>query len=362
MKVNFKTIVILTIAAIILGVVIKVITNLGDADTSRPKTDEELSLIHSLSNEDLSDRMDDVKTYPIEQKKFIKDIGIDKDPICAGQDFQVKVIANNIDGSDTELSYRIGNRAGNPVVIRYNKAGERAIHVFVRNLQQNVDHKRITVSVIDCPGVPTVQLKAYLSSKRADEAEFKVVKKSGLGENCKYTWDFNDGTPAKETATGFIVHNFGKRDQQSFSSTFTVSVTVTDEELNSASGRATITLPNIHWLSTKMGFPIIPFIYNRFPEESGSLYEVPVTIKNIYKEEIEFKDADVEFRSCISGKEKETKTYSTGTFLPTNAIPAGAIIDDTISFTKSQIPESTCGMLMQFKGTLKSGENGNRQS
>ncbi|HXK65896.1 MAG TPA: hypothetical protein PK348_06490, partial [Spirochaetota bacterium] len=64
-----------------------------------------------------------VETYEIEQANFIKEIILEKNPVCAGEDFKVTVIAKNPFGPDAHLVYRISNKLGNPAILRFTKAG-----------------------------------------------------------------------------------------------------------------------------------------------------------------------------------------------------------------------------------------------
>jgi hypothetical protein len=359
MKMFNRRTILFTIIIISLGIVLHILTR----SPEKPDKEEEAvqreneQIVEELSGEEWSEyRVDKskLKTYEIEKKKFIRDVIIEKDPVCAGEDFKVEVIASNTEGADSELTYRIGRQFGNPVILRFARSGEKVIHIFVRNSRENVDHRKITVRVVDCPDKPYVYLKARFSSDRPDEADFEVAEMRGLSGKCSYRWDFGDGSTLV-TQSGFSTHNYGKRKQKQFSSTFIATVTVIDEIGREALGRASISFPNVHWMSSRMGHPIIPVIYNRFPEQKSGLYEVNVTIKNIYDEDIRLKDAQAEFRPCDSTGAPEFGIYGAKAFISKTFLPANGIVNDRLTFSEKMLPPSTCNVIIKLSGELLDG-------
>ncbi|MCP4132747.1 MAG: hypothetical protein GY754_17410 [bacterium] len=320
----------------------------------KEKTDENLSILQSLSSEQWDTPKPEVEKsqqYEIREKKFITDVIFEKNPVCTNEDFEVGVAAANPDGPLSELTYKIAGRHGNPAILRYKKPGLKIVHVFVRDSRENLDHRKVTVNVIECPEKPSIVLKADFSRTRADEGDFKVINKQGLSGKCSYLWEFGDGSTLT-TGTAFASHNYGKREQTRFDSTFLAKVTVADEEGNTAESRASIAFSNIHWISNKMGHPIFPVIYERFPVREGNKYTVHMTIKNIYDSPIEFTSADVEYTSCNARTGKTQAVKPAASYITKAAIEANGITKDTLTFTQDSLPESTCGMLVKLKGTL----------
>jgi len=296
-----------------------------------------------------------IDTYEIEEEKFIQRVVVEKDPVCTGEDFMVTVEASNPNGPDANLVTRIGNRPGNPAVLRFTRAGDREFYVVVRDEGKHIEYRKVTVKVRDCPDRPSVALRASLHATRPETGEFEVTETKGLSAPLSYEWDFGDGTTRK-SAAGYAMHNYALREQNRFLSSFLARVTVTDGKRNRAEGRATLSLPNIHYVSKMMGSPIIPVLYNRFPEYAGGRYTAKLTMKNVFEEGVVFDEAEVEYRPCDSSAAPEFRSVTAGSLLGVTSIPAKGTVEDRLVFDAASLPKGTCNVIVKFTGRM-GGDN-----
>ncbi len=351
-----KRIIIAVVGIIILAIVVNLFTgkkkkeemSYGDDDPKR-----NTGMVDSTPGLDWN-LLDQENTYKIKQTRMIKEIIVEKQTVCAGEDFTVRVEADNPGGSKSALTYRIGTKSDNPAVMRYMRPGRKEIHVFVKNARNQVDHGTTSVVVQECPGKPIAIVRASLSNNSPEEAEIEVLQLRGLEGKCTYEWDFGDGKTEK-TNIKYVTHNYGDRDQKSFTSTFLVSVKVTDEAGRVATGRDTITFPNIHWISNKMGRAILPVIYNRFPKETPESYNIDMTIKNIYDQPVTFQNIDIESNPCVKGQPTDFINYDAGSLVSKTVLPANGITSDVLSVNKGDLPPQTCNMKVTMNGLIGDG-------
>lgn len=290
-----------------------------------------------------------IATFEIERTAFIKDVLLDKNPVCAGEDFKVTVIAKNPHGSDSHLVYRIGNKLGNPAVLRFTKAGLREFYVTVRDEGRHIDMRKVEVHVVECPQKPIVVLNTRLHNLEPESAIFEVTSQRGLAGKCTYEWDFGDGNFAT-TKTGYITHNYGSRDQNSLQSSFIVQVKVIDEHNTSAVGRGSISFPNVHYLSNLMGNPIIPVLHDKFPSIDGSHIRVDVTMKNIFDEPISFTNAVLESRPCDTSLSADYKNINPDQIAESTNIAPRSTVKQSVKIPLSLLPKSTCNLIITFSG------------
>lgn len=313
-----------------------------------------LNFINSSGDEEKPADFDPsrIKTYEIEEEKFIKSVAIEKNPVCAGEDFMVTVALANPNGPLSSLVTRIGNQSGNPAILRFERGGEREFYIVVRDEGKHIEFRKMTINVQECPDKPIVHLQARLHSTLADTAEFEVLEQKGLSGKCVYNWDFGDGIYLK-TETGTAQHNYAKREQNQFLSTFTVKVTVTDALNKQAMGRASVSLPNIHYISRMMGSPSIPILYERFPKLKGTTYETKITMKNIFDENISFEEVQAEFKPCDTSSRSDFKNFNASQFISKTFIPGKGIVEDTLSFDRSLMPDLTCIVVIKLIGKMQ---------
>ncbi len=296
-----------------------------------------------------------INSYEIEEEKFIKNVLLEKDPVCTGEDFLVTVEASNPNGPDSNLVVRIGNKPGNPAIMRFTRAGEREFYVVVRDEGKHIEYKKVKVEVRDCADRPSVFLRSVLHGTRPEVAEYEVTDITGLSGSLSFEWDFGDGSRLK-TSAPYATHNYGLREQNRFLSTFLTKVTVIDSRKVRAEGRTTISLPNIHFVSKMMGNPIVPVVYNRFPEISGGRYETKITMKNIFEEAVEFDEAEVEYRTCDTAGSPVYKTVAAGSLISSTSIPASSVVEDRIVLNRSSMPKGTCNVVIKLTGKMP-GDN-----
>lgn len=295
-----------------------------------------------------------VDTFEVERRNFIRKVHLEKETVCAGDDFEVRVDARDPDGREKDLIFKVAEKVGNPVILKYYGEGTHDIVVTVRDYTR-IDTKTVTVNVVNCPDRPLVFMKATPHPMRPEEGEFEVVKMEGFTGKTSYLWDFGDGT-TKKTETGYATHNYFARDQKRFHSTFTVKVTVTDEKNTSATARATIDFPNVQWISSQMGAATIPISYNRFPVNRDGAYTVDVNMKNIHSESLSFGDAEVEYVSCDSERPPEVRAYGVGALLSQTSIARNAVANSTLTLAGGMMPKSTCNVTIKLKGSTQSGK------
>ena len=294
-----------------------------------------------------------VDTFEVERKNFIRKVHLEKETVCAGDDFEVRVDARDPDGREKDLVFKVAEKVGNPVILKYYGEGTHDIVVTVRDYTR-IDTKTVTVNVVNCPDRPLVFMKAVPHPMRPDEGEFEVIKLEGFSGRTSYLWDFGDGS-TKKTDTGYATHNYFAREQKRFHSTFTVKVTVTDEKNASATARATIDFPNVQWISSQMGAAAIPISYNRFPVKKDGSYTVDVNMKNIHNESISFGDAEVEYISCDSDRPAEVRAYGAGALLSQTSIAGNAVANSTLTLAGGMMPKSNCNATIKLKGSTQSG-------
>lgn len=294
-----------------------------------------------------------VKTFEVARRDFIRKVMVEKDPVCVGEDFQVKVLADDPEGRGQDLIYKIGSKVGNPVIMRYQVEGDYEIMVTVRDFKR-IDTKSVTVRAVKCPDKPVIWLKAHLHPMRPEEGEFEVVRKQGLSGKCAYAWDFGDGA-TKTTDIGYTTHNYFNREQKRFHSTFIVQVTVTDEKGNRGTARSSLDFPNTQWIASKMGSTTIPIAYNRFPVYKDGRYTTELGMKNIFDRNLTFTDADVDFTHCDTSRRPLSRTYSADAFLSHSVVAHNSVVNGTFSFTKELLPPSTCNLTVRLRGTLQGG-------
>jgi len=290
-----------------------------------------------------------VETYEIEQANFIKDIILEKNPVCAGEDFKVTVIAKNPFGSDAHLVYRISNKLGNPAIMRFNKAGQREFYVTVRDEGKHIDMRKVQITVVECPDKPLVVLSARLHNLEPESAIFEVTSQKGLSGKCTYEWDFGDGTYAT-TQNGYITHSYASRDQKGLQSSFLVKVTVADANNITATGRNSISFPNVHYLSNLMGNPIIPVLYNKFPSIDSSTITVEVTMKNIFDEAVSFTNAVLECMPCNTEMSPDYKNINPDQLLESTYIAPRSTVKQLLKISRYLLPKSTCNLTITLSG------------
>lgn len=342
------------IACIALFLLIRSVHNSNQNTDTSQKTQSLLNIFQFMSTPESQDDIppvdaEKVETYEIEQANFIKEVILEKNPVCAGEDFKVTVIAKNPYGPDAHLVYRIGNKLGNPAILRFTKAGLREFYVTVRDEGKHIDMRKIQINVVDCADKPIITLSARLHNLEPESAIFEVMLQKGLTGKCTYDWDFGDGKYAT-TQSGYVTHSYASRDQKGLQSSFIAQVKVTDANGISAIGRSSISFPNVHYLSNLMGNPVIPVIYNKFPYIDGTYITVEINIKNIFDEPIAFNTAVLECKPCNTALSPDYKSISSGEILESTFIAPRSSVKQLLKVPKSLLPKSTCNLNITLSG------------
>ena len=343
------------IAAVMLIFIFLIHSNNDKLKNDDPSKNQSLlNIFQFMSQQEQSEELppvdpEKVETYEIEQANFIKDIILEKNPVCAGEDFKVTVIAKNPFGSDAHLVYRISNKLGNPAIMRFNKAGQREFYVTVRDEGKHIDMRKVQITVVECPDKPLVVLSARLHNLEPESAIFEVTSQKGLSGKCTYEWDFGDGTYAT-TQNGYITHNYASRDQKGLQSSFLVKVTVADANNITATGRNSISFPNVHYLSNLMGNPIIPVLYNKFPSIDSSTVTVEVTMKNIFDEAVSFTNAVLECMPCNTEMSPDYKNINPDQLLESTYIAPRSTVKQLLKISRYLLPKSTCNLTITLSG------------
>lgn len=324
----------------------------GPAGRKEKEKQKQLNNVFNFmtQEEEFKPENENIDRYEISREKIIQEIKLEKTTVCAGEDVMVTVTGRNPGGDDGNLVYRIGNIRGNPAILRFNRTGTREFYVVARNEGTGIDFKKVEIEVVDCPGKAFLVVDGKLASLKSEEAEFEVLKKSGIGNQCTYEWKFGDGSTAKSDH-GFTTHNYALRDQKSFQSSFTITVTATDTEGRSATGRCSISFPNIHYFSSMMNDMIIPAQYDNFPAQKESLLEVPIAFKNIYSVDASFSGATIELKPCSAGQ-PQTTAVTIGSIMGATRLPAGETTKDLLRLDRSIFPAGTCNLVIKLTGEL----------
>ena len=275
----------------------------------------------------------------LKRKNFIRDVVIEKNVVCAGEDFEVRVVMDNPDGPDSDLMCRLGGQFSTVAVFNYFEPGNQSIDIYVRDRQGNVDFRSLDVTVNDCPGKAALIIDADQSDRVADEIEFAIIEKRGITCPCTYEWDFGDGT-VHNTPEENIAHNYANRPQDTYSSTFIVSVKAVDKDGKKAASRTSMTLTNVRFVSKQVGFAVVPIIYDTRPEFVDNAYSIRATIKNMYDDPITFKEAVIVIKRMATGEIVKQETVSAGSIMKKLTVNNGEIVEDTVSIPSRLIPAS----------------------
>ena len=297
------------------------------------------------------DRAEPQKTR-IHKENYIRDIILEKETACIGEDIEVYVEASNPAGLDSNLYYQIGTAPGNPAVVRFGEEGTHSLNVIVKDFTgTGMESKEVSINVVQCGEKPLLSFKAYYSKKNQEILEFEITGHDGLSGSCRYTWDFGDGTSAS-TREEMISHDYRGRKRDRYISSFIVTLFARDNHGKTAQAKQAVSIPNIHYISNQMGNHTIPSKYSRFPELRGNTCSADVTLYNIYDEEIRLTEALMIFTPCFSKRDAGEEAVGVSSLLKQAYIPANGSLSETISIDRSVLPESTCVVGIQLTGSL----------
>jgi hypothetical protein len=292
------------------------------------------------------------KTVPIEKINFIKDVVLEKEVACIDEDVEVFVEASNPGGAEANLHYQVGSSPGNPAIVSFSESGEQLITVMVKDFTgAAIDTRQVPIKVIACEDRPRVSFLAEYSGENQEIMNFEITERQGMTDNCRYTWDFGDGTAAT-TKKPFLSHDYRDRKRDRYISSFVVTVTARDDNGNTANTRQTVSLPNVHYISNRMGRALLPVKYDRFPAISRSSCSADVVLYNIFEEDVEFTGATVRFSGCNPAGRAIEEQAAVSNLLKRSRIPAQGTHKDTITLSRAMIPASTCHVGIELRGLL----------
>jgi hypothetical protein len=283
---------------------------------------------------------------------MIEEVFLDKTSVCSGEDFSVTLKLKHKDAAN--LAVRIGENTGNPAIMNFKTPGIREFYASVRDDSMNVDFKKVSIEVKDCGQKEFSTLYAKLSPYKPSTADFEIK----IPENSvplKYEWTFGDGT-VNITDKPFSSHDYGMREQKSFQSTFIVSVKIIYKSASPETVRASVTFPNIHYISSLMGDALIPVFYEKFPVIDKNSISSEITVNNIFDEKAEFTDVEIALKSCGRDVSDSIISLSADKILSHRNFFPGTPEKTSLTINKSDISADTCNITIKLTGNLSNGK------
>lgn len=288
----------------------------------------------------------------LRRAQIIQNIRLEKDSICANEDLRVDVDVKE-DQISANLVISIDGISANPAVVNYSEPGVQEILVVARNFSRNViDQRRISVEVFACEFRPAITFSAKHKYDNSDEIVFEIDYMNNLSKDCIYEWDFGDGKMTTSKSK-IISNSYRMRAQNSYMSSYLVSLKATDMEGNQATFRKTVTLLNIHYLSKAMGRPVLSTIYERFPKRDVHGIQTTIGFGNLLDENVNLNTARLRFKSCNRSTATIKKEVMADRLLASTQIPLGTQSSTDLTLSDSMIPDSTCSVAVEFIGSSR---------
>ncbi len=193
-----------------------------------------------------------VRTYKHRaEPPIIDEVLLDKTELCAGETFMVTVKAHSVHPEDDiHLHGVVDGHAGMrvPLVARRNRNPKRQqmVAVFGRNGKRAMAELP-EYTIKDCVAERTLQIGYRLRVNTNSEYEFSAnimnLSANDLFEVASYSWDFGDGT-SETTSGATVIHDYGRRKQESVYSNMLVRVTARATTGESLVGRRAIQMRN----------------------------------------------------------------------------------------------------------------------
>lgn len=289
-------------------------------------------------------------------KPLIEELSVDRRKVCPEEDVLIRATP----AENSPLRYVIQGESGDRLVRRWSTPGSKQVFAVARGGQDAIDYRKIGIVVLnendpECAGKPKGRLDAGTTIGMTDHVDIEARNIRGLQPPYEFIWDFGDGTSAR-TEVPFARHDYSTRDQNDYSSSFVVTLLVRDSAGNELPLRTSVTLTNVHFMTSLGGTLIIPVSYNRFPKEEKGLFRTKAHFTNIGKSELSFSAARVVPYSCKQG--------NSGQILE---IPASQILDRTrfsgkrtegakLSLSRSQIGTGVCQARVSLIGEVDGRE------
>ncbi|MBN1495631.1 MAG: PKD domain-containing protein [Spirochaetes bacterium] len=279
----------------------------------------------------------------------ISAVNVEKRSVCMNEDVEISVKAETGNGPDSNLKYYVGDQAGNPVVLRFDTPGEKKVPVIVKDMvYKTTSHTTFEVTVKECE-CSSLTITATPVNNSADIIHFTVEGAEDMGDDLSYKWDFGDGTREKTLAPA-VTHDYRGRNLKRFESSFVVKVTAS-QLLSRRSGRMTVSLNNVNYISALMGNPSIPVRYNRFPEVHEDSYTLQVAMNNIYEYPVEFNEAELVITPNDRSLPSQTLVVTAEEILDDTMLPADTEVTRTLRLAKSLVSQTSCTITAVFTGT-----------
>ncbi len=291
-------------------------------------------------------------SYP--KKHFISDVILEKSVVCTDEDIDVNVILENPDGSTSDLLCLIGGQIGPKSAVRFTDPGQEDLLIIVRDKEGNVDWKKVSVQITECPDKPSLTISYAYSNIRAEAVDFTITEKKNIECPCTYEWDFGDGTPpvsGNESQT----HDYGGRSQEAFTSTFIVSVKAAGLKNRNGIGRATVSFGNAYWIEKEVGYAPLPMVYEIYPDLRESKYSLDITVRNVYNEEITMESAVITARDCNNKNVSKTTEVSAASLLKDTRFTGGSVREESINLPPSAVPDTNCSVHVVLSGHMPDG-------
>ena len=286
------------------------------------------------------------------ESRSVFEVKLDKRSVCMNEEVTISL---NTAGryAKPNLMYSIGGKTGDRRIMKYGTPGTKKILVLVKDYQQGeiIQQKTVEVIVEDCVKIDTLSFQATPDSKNNGIYSFTINENELPNGSYLYTWEFGDDSTL-ETSAPRAAHDYRKRKQDRMFSTFTVSVTATNDTGYKLSGSRTISLPNLHFMSSAMGSPTLPAIYDRFPMLNGDYYTTGIEINNIYEYSVEFTEAVMTCYLFDGSPCSENNYYNAEDILDHKYIPETTIDTLTVRLKEVDVPPGTGSISLILTGQL----------
>jgi hypothetical protein len=281
---------------------------------------------------------------------LIKGISLDKRSVCINEDVMVSVEAENQNGLNSNLMVFVGDQSGNPAILRFSKPGLKKVNVIVKDITRSeIRSQAVEINVGECQTYEdSLCFSASQTSTNQEIYKFAIGDGSLPSGKYTYKWEFGDGS-LLQTGENFVTHDYRQRPQDNCTSSFIVKVTAIDDRKNVYTGRSSISMLNVHYVSRQMGSPSVPVIYGKFLAPEGDGYSAAVAINNIYDYAVDFEEAEISILPCGS-TQSQTLYAAAGDILDTTSFPAKTVLNGKLHMSKILVPVSTCSVSVKLTG------------
>ena len=271
-------------------------------------------------------------------------ISVDRPIICAGETIHAKVQPSN---PELDLRYSIGGQPGKEAVLQFDEPGEYTITAIGRKGATGIDYKRISIRVLppndeNCAGRSFLQLSALPSKAEDGAVDFQVSLGSQKAMLHDLAWEFGDGSGANTGSTPHVRHNYSARPQDSYTSTFVVTVRGRDAAGRTLEARTTVGFLNTLYYARLSDHRQMPVNFDRFPQAKGGSYESTADFTNIEKNDVYMKEAEVHIYDCALERPPRIVKVPVSQVLDDMAFASGVRGERRVRIPASMIREDEC--------------------